>query len=207
MININREQMSLEEVCRDLWNDELEECFDLMRDLELKDFAVFGGAVRDSIINLVHGKDIKVNDYDIRVVVPETDYMDHVDDIREEIRCNERVRELEELHIYKPSRQRIGVILRSGVELDLSFEGIDDLDDPDYVAEKRVKSGDVGISSVAISADKRLFYSDKFLSDLKNQTVSIDNDEMHRLHPLRVEQYALKVANKLGFKVSNDDSA
>jgi hypothetical protein len=125
--------------------------------------------------------------------------MDHVNDIREEIRCNSRVRELEELHIYRPLRQRIGVILRSGMELDLSFEGVDDLDDPDYVAKKRVRSGDVGISSVAISADKRLFYSNKFMSDLKNETVSVDNDEMYRSHPLRVEQYALKVANKLGF--------
>ena len=164
----------------------LEASFDLLRETNAEaPFALFGGAVRDTDYAAFHGLESQVNDYDIRVWLPEDD---HEERKREFVA---RLGMLAGTAIREVPSAGTGVIRYCldyrGVELDVSVRRpLAEVDNVDVrapslatlstgalVAIERVKESDIGLSSVAIGSDGSAWETPEHAADRANRTLTV----------------------------------
>jgi hypothetical protein len=165
---------TIERVALDAEPPGLYDCFDLLREVAPETpFALFGGAVRDAHYAAHWGLPSGLNDYDIRVWLPEDDHAAHTEAF---------VRRLGKISggevAYKPSagtgRIRYYVILEEGTELDISVRNPANTSRAvASVAIDRASDADAGLSSVAIAPDGTAWATPEFQSDVENRTITM----------------------------------
>jgi|GEM_PF-1084746 len=151
------------------------ECFELLREVDPgAPFALFGGAVRDAQYAAHWGVPARLNDYDIRVWLPEDEHKARTEDF---VRRLGQVSGSEIEH--KPSagpsgRIRYYFTLGSGIELDVSVRPPATASlDVARVAIERAGDADAGLSSVAIAPDGSAWATPEFQADIENRTISM----------------------------------
>lgn len=153
----------------------INDCFELLREVAPEaPFALFGGAVRDTHYAAYWDGPSQLNDYDIRVWLPEDEH---------KARTEAFVRHLGEVSgneiEHKPSagpsgRIRYYLTMRSDIELDVSVRtpATTSLAIAS-VAIERAGDADAGLSSVAIAPDGTVWATPEFQSDIENHTISM----------------------------------
>ena len=138
---------------------------------------LFGGAIRDTDVGAVHSLNIPVNDYDLRVWVPEGRLQDSVATFCVYMRDTHGAVCSSDLNQYSAHRPRRKIKLFGG-ELDVSFEcvplGV--LQAPEagvLLAKTRAVASDAGISGVALDASMQAWGLPDYTTDRDNRTVTV----------------------------------
>lgn len=166
-------EKSVEQIALAAQPPDLQTCFDLLQAADpTAPFALFGGAVRDAHYAAHWGLPSQLNDYDIRVWLPEDGH---------EARTETFVRRLGEAagtaveHRPSAGTGRIRYYLTLGrLELDVSIRtpALTSLAVA-RVAIERAGDADAGLSSVAIAPDGTTWATPEFLRDVTNRTITM----------------------------------
>lgn len=150
----------------------MKECFKLLEACGAKNYALFGGAVRDADYAARHNQVRAIKDYDIRVWLPDLDY---------EIRVREFVEKLgkaarssvKEVPSINSNLVRYCLYL-DGVELDISIRRAPAGEIAlEAAAINRARDCDIGLSAVAIDPLCRAWAMPEYLSDHLNKTLTV----------------------------------
>jgi hypothetical protein len=153
------------------------ECLELMHEVDPEaPFALFGGAVRDAHYAACHRLPSRLNDYDIRVWLPNDEHQARTEAF---VRRLGKVSGSEIEH--KPSagpnghnRIRYYFTMSSGIELDVSVRTPANTSlAVARVAIDRAGDADAGLSSVAIAPDGTAWATPEFEGDVENRTISM----------------------------------
>ena len=164
---------NIEQVSLDAQPPGTNDCFDLLREAAPgAPFALFGGAVRDTHYAAHWGTPSRLNDYDLRIWLPEDEH---------EARTRMFVRRLGEISgseiEHKPSAGtgRIRYYFTMGdMELDVSVRTPATTSlAVARVAIERAGDADAGLSSVAIAPDGVAWATPEFTSDVENHTITM----------------------------------
>ncbi len=153
---------------------------------------IFGGAVRDTDYSARNKVAIPVNDYDIRVWVPQDDFWGAVNKFCEQILTFDGA-EVEKLHWWAPHKPRYEVRL-SGGKMDVSFRGASEeaLNNSARfanIARDRAQGSDVGISAIALASDLTCWAMPEYLQDCANRTITV--------YPSNHDESSLAYADRL----------
>jgi hypothetical protein len=157
-----------------------EACFDLICEIVPEaPFALFGGAVRDAHYSATYPQEPpRINDYDIRVWLPEDDHEVHTKEFVQRLGAFSGS-EVE----YRPSAGtgRIRYYLTwEGIELDISVRKPEIVVPSNStslavarVALERAGESDAGLSSVAIAPDRTAWAMPEFQRDVTDRTITM----------------------------------
>ncbi len=153
----------------------INDCFELLREVAPESpFALFGGAVRDAEYAAHWRTPLELNDYDVRIWLPEDEHEARTEDF---VRLLGQVSgsEIEHKSSAGPSgRIRYYFTMSSGIELDVSVRKPAT---PSLtvarVAIERAGDADAGLSSVAIAPDGSAWATPEFQTDIENHTISM----------------------------------
>jgi hypothetical protein len=155
-----------------------QECFDVLEATDPNAPTVlFGGAVRDADYAATHGLQHRINDYDLRVLLPDDGYDENVKRFASRL---ERVAGSEVREVPSEGTDRI----RHCVSLDLRRLGIVEMDVSlrpassvlsglDALAAERVNESDIGLSSVAIASNGIVWAAREYRMDRDNRTLTV----------------------------------
>lgn len=153
----------------------LDECFEVLQEVGVEQYALFGGAVRDTDYAAYHGIDRAIKDYDVRIWLPQEEY----DQQLLEFVANLGRVTISPLRIVPAGgtpHVRYCFEL-SGTEMDVSVR-------PSKngarliaaTAIDRVSDADIGLSAVAIAPDKTAWATPEYLTDRNNRTLTVYPD-------------------------------
>lgn len=173
----------------------LHDLFKLLKDAGVEYFALFGGAVRDANYAAYYDKAVKINDYDVRVWLPEdvfeaaqTGFLSRLAKI-----ANTDIRE-----VPSAGTGRIRYCLTfQQAEIDISIRPIAS-SSPKYkplpaaVAIDRARDCDIGLSAVAIDSTGQAWARAEYLDDLQNKTLTVYPSDNKK----RIEEYTQRMQAK-----------
>jgi len=157
-------------------------CFDVLAEAEPEaPIVLFGGAVRDADYAAYHRIPRPINDYDLRILLPDDNHAERTEAFVAAlaVAAKNDVREVPSAGTGR---------IRHCVYLDLGSTGIVDMDVsirrastiPDLrsdgvaaVAKERVSESDIGLSSVVIASNGIVWASREYQQDRNNRTLSV----------------------------------
>lgn len=150
----------------------LDECFEVMQKAGAEQFALFGGAVRDTDYAAYYGREPRIKDYDMRVWLPPEEYDEHM---RKFVVNLGRVAASPVREVPAGGTPHMRYCFDLGdTEMDVSVRPIKD----GAVllagaAIDRVRDADIGLSSVAIAADGTAWATPEYVDDRNNRTLTV----------------------------------
>ncbi len=142
---------------------------------------LFGGAVRDADYAAYHNEQRPINDYDLRVLLPDDDHDERIAAFasRLAVAAGSEVRETPSAgtgrirHCVSLDLNRLGV-----VEMDVSIRQMSLIPDLSVrglaaLATERVTESDIGLSSVVIAADGVAWAAKEYTEDRNNRTLTV----------------------------------
>lgn len=153
----------------------LDECFEIMQEVGVEQYALFGGAVRDTDYAAYHGVDRAIKDYDVRVWLPPEEY---------DQQLAEFVANLGKVTISPLRTVPAGGTPHvrycfefSGTEMDVSVRpGKDGARSVAATAIDRALDADIGLSAVAIAPDKTAWATPEYIADRDKCTLTVYPD-------------------------------
>lgn len=156
-------------------------------------FALFGGAIRDSDYAARHNLQWPVNDYDLRVWLPQDYHDERVQDFARHMGAVAGV-PVEEVPSLGSGRIRYYLTLPH-MEMDVSIRPEPNRPyDVTEVARTRAMDADIGLSSVAIASTFQAFAATEYEQDRDNRTLTVYPDPNPAID--RVVTYTAKMQNK-----------
>lgn len=151
----------------------LDQCFSLLREADPEaPFALFGGVIRDTDYAAYHGEPRPVNDYDLRVWLPEDDHEARMQEFVAHLgaAAGTAIRETP-----SAGTGRIRYCLNyHGAEMDVSVRPpVTSSLAVATVAIERAKDIDIGLSSVAIASDGSAWATPEYVADRNNRTLTV----------------------------------
>lgn len=152
---------------------DIEQCFDILSAADPEaPFALFGGAPRDADYAARHSEDRPVNDYDLRVWLPEADHEERIRQFTSRIGSIART-EVREVPSAGTGRIRYCLNV-NGAEMDVSIRHLPGIAlAVASVAIERASDSDIGLSSVAIASDRTAWATREYLKDRDNRTLTV----------------------------------
>lgn len=155
-------------------------------------FALFGGAPRDADYAAYYGMESRVNDYDLRVWLPEdyheervADFVTNLGDVAHaEIRPTPSAGTGRIRYCLDVNGMEMDVSIRPGVAYSVA-----------EVAISRAWDADIGLSSVAIAPDGTAWAADEYLGDRNDHTLSVYPDSSPGASR-RLSEYTEKMKGK-----------
>lgn len=153
----------------------LDECFEIMEEAGVEQYALFGGAVRDTDYAAYHGIDRTIKDYDVRVWLPSEEYDQQLLEFVANL-GRVTVSPLRIVPAGGTSHVRYCFEF-SGTEMDVSIR-------PRKngtrliaaTAIDRASDADIGLSAVAIAPDKTIWATPEYLTDRDYCTLTVYPD-------------------------------
>ena len=151
-------------------------CFELLQLAGVNYFALFGGAVRDADYAVRHGGiSCAIKDYDFRIWLPNTEYEKQLNNIiqRIELITGTTIKEVASLGTERLRHS----FIHHGIEWDISFRPIpQSMQTPipiEAVAIDRASDSDIGLCSVAIDPNGKVWARPEYLFDQKYKTLTV----------------------------------
>lgn len=134
--------------------------------------AIFGGAIRDTYYAAHWGNVPRVNDYDVRVWLPDDEYAGREAEFAQ--RLGEAAGYPVEHKLSAGTNRVRYYVTMNDAELDVSVRPKAAADiSGDAIAIDRAGDADAGLSSVALARNGNLWATPEFVQDIENKTISL----------------------------------
>ena len=152
---------------------DVERCFDILSQTDPEaPFALFGGAARDADYAAHYNEDRPVNDYDLRVWLPEEDHDERIRQFTSRMGIVART-EIREVPSAGTGRIRYCLNV-NGAEMDVSIRPMPRISLAiASVAIERASDSDIGLSSIAMASDRTAWATPEYLEDCNNRTLTV----------------------------------
>ena len=175
--------------------------FDTLQKAGATAACLFGGALRDTDCSHFYGMTIPVNDYDMRVWLPSTNYEQQVKQVvrglaRQGAQVTLMPNADNDVPFYDPLKPRYEVIFPSG-KMDLSFRlkpfqmFLRDENLSAHVAQDRAFDSDIGLSAIAMDNTNTVWVLQQYLEDRAHLRLSVfptDHDDRSIAYAERLKQ-------------------
>jgi hypothetical protein len=150
----------------------LRDIFNLLTDAGARQFALFGGAIRDADHAARCNRQPKINDYDLRVWLSPVDHEDRRRDFIVRL-ATLPGKDITEMPSAGTQRLRYGLDYK-GADLDISIRPAPDQSGAaEAVAIERAGDGDIGLCSVAVDPLMQAWATPEYEQDQRNKTLSV----------------------------------